>query len=159
MIYSDLFSWILSPHKTWKCMLKYTSWIFSTFERCSATPEPLCNIVHYNMVLNITLIRVGPQIAILTHLAYIANGKKLCSVLQQFTGRKCVMLLGAVLWRHPSHHPCLLDVRQCNVVLRVKNVRNTCKRLRCSQIFGGISSVQWRKIGRVWRIQLLFHRF
>ena len=33
---------------------------------------------------------------ILTQLAYIANGKKSCSVLQQFTGRKCVTLFGAV---------------------------------------------------------------
>ena len=34
---------------------------------------------------------------ILTHLAYIANDKKSCSILQQFTGRKCVTLLVAVL--------------------------------------------------------------
>ena len=34
---------------------------------------------------------------ILTHLAYIANSKKSCSTLQQFTGRKCVTLFGAVL--------------------------------------------------------------
>ena len=53
---------------------------------------------------------------ILSHLAYIVNGKKSCSNLQQFTGRKCVTLFSAVLWRHPSHRPCLLDVRRCNVV-------------------------------------------
>ena len=53
---------------------------------------------------------------ILTHLVYIANGKKSCSILQQFTGRKCVTLFGAVLWRHPFHWPCLLDVRRCSVV-------------------------------------------
>ena len=34
---------------------------------------------------------------ILTHLAYIADGKKSCSILQQFTGRKCATLFGAVL--------------------------------------------------------------
>ena len=34
---------------------------------------------------------------ILTHLVYITNGKKSCSVLQQFTGRKSVTLLGATL--------------------------------------------------------------
>ena len=53
---------------------------------------------------------------ILIHLAYIVSGNKSCSNLQQFTGRKCVTLLSAVLWRHPSHRPCLLDVRWCNVV-------------------------------------------
>ena len=55
---------------------------------------------------------------------YIANGKKSCSILQQFTGRKCVTLLGAVLRRHPSHRPCLLDVRRCNVVF----ARYKCKK-------------------------------
>ena len=50
---------------------------------------------------------------ILTHLANIANGKKSCSVLQQFTGRKWVTLhvFGAVLGCHPSRQPCRLDVR------------------------------------------------
>ena len=33
--------------------------------------------------------------------------------------------------------------------LFVINIRNTCKRLRYSQIFGGTSSVQWRKVGRI----------
>ena len=80
---------------------------------------------------------------ILTHLDYIANGKKSCYNLQQFTGRKCVTLFSAVLWRHPSHRPCLLDVRRCNVVLRNINVRNTCKRLRYSQNIGGIASRSW----------------
>ena len=56
-------------------------------------------------------------LVILTHLAYIASGKKLCSVRQQFTGRKCVMLFGAVLWWHPSHWPYLFDFRRCNVRL------------------------------------------
>ena len=42
--------------------------------------------------------------------------------------------------------------------LCVINVRNTCKRLRYSQTFGAISSVQWRKVGRIRRIRLLFHR-
>ena len=54
--------------------------------------------------------------AILTHLAYIASGKKMCSILQQFTGRKCVTLFRAVIWRHPSHRPDLIDVRRRNVV-------------------------------------------
>ena len=69
-------------------------------------------------------------------------------------------LFGAVLWRHPSHRQYPLDVRRCNVVFaRFINVRNTRKRLRYSQIFGGISSGQWRKVGRIWRLQLLFYRF
>ena len=31
----------------------------------------------------------------------------------------------------------------------IKSVRNTCKRLRYSETFGGISSVQWSKLGRI----------
>ena len=38
--------------------------------------------------------------------------------------------------------------------LRVINVRN----LRYSQTFRAISSVQWRKVGRIWRKRLLFRR-
>ena len=34
---------------------------------------------------------------ILTHLAYTANGKKSCSIWQQFIGRNCAMLTAAVL--------------------------------------------------------------
>ena len=94
-----------------------------------------------------------------TQLAHIANGRKSCSILQQFTGRKCLTLFGAITWRHPSHRSCLLDVRRSKSFLRVINVRIICKRLRYSQTFGGISSMQWRKIGRIWRIQLIFHRF
>ena len=43
--------------------------------------------------------------------------------------------------------------------LRIINIRKTCKRLHYSQTFGGISSVQWQKVGRIWRIKLLFSRF
>ena len=46
----------------------------------------------------------------------IANGKKSHSILQQYTGRKCATIIAAVLWRHPSHRPCLFDVRKCNIV-------------------------------------------
>ena len=42
--------------------------------------------------------------------------------------------------------------------VRIKNVRNICKCLRYCQSFGGIFSVQWRKVGRIWKIQLLFHK-
>ena len=31
--------------------------------------------------------------------------------------------------------------------LRLKDVTNTCKRMRHSPTIGGISSVQWRKVG------------
>ena len=96
---------------------------------------------------------------ILTHLVYIANGKKSCSILQQFTERKCVMLLGAVLWHHPSHGPCLLALDGGMSVLQVINVRNACKCLCYSQTFGGISSLQWWKVWRICRIQLLFNSF
>ena len=85
--------------------------------------------------------------------------KKSCSSLQQFTGRKCMTLFGAILWCHPSHRPCFLDVRRCKAIFALYDVRNTCKRLRYSQTIGRISSVQWRKIGRIWRIQLLFRGF
>ena len=32
--------------------------------------------------------------------------------------------------------------------LRLKGVTNTCKRIRYSPTIGGISSVQWRKVGK-----------
>ena len=75
-------------------------------------------------------------------LVYIANGKTSCSILQQFTGRKCVTLFDAVLWRHPSHRLCLLDVRRCNVVFaHYKHIKISCERLHYSPTFDGISSV------------------
>ena len=72
------------------------------------------------------------EIHSLTHLAYIANGKTSCSILQQFTGLQCVTLFGAVLSRHPSSRPCLLDVKRCNVVFahykrnKYNNYVNAC---------------------------------
>ena len=44
-----------------------------------------------------------------------------------------------------------------NQNLVLKDVINTCKRLRNSPAFGGISSAQWRKVGRNWRLQICFH--
>ena len=41
---------------------------------------------------------------------------------------------------------------------RWKDVKNACKRLRNSPTFGGISSVQWRKVGGSWRLKICFHR-
>ena len=41
-----------------------------TGKQCSGTPEPLYNTLHYNMVLDITLITVGPQLLILDYFCY-----------------------------------------------------------------------------------------
>ena len=42
--------------------------------------------------------------------------------------------------------------------LRLKDVTTTCKRMRHSLSNGGSSSVQWRKVGRSWRLRMCFHR-
>ena len=42
--------------------------------------------------------------------------------------------------------------------LRLKDVTITCKRMRRSLSIGGSSSVQWRKVGRSWRLRMCFHR-
>ena len=59
------------------------------------------------------------------------------------------------IWRRfmTSSFPSTLTLDGVTSFLRVINVRNTCKRLRYSQTFGGISSVQWRKINGV-RIEI-----
>ena len=53
------------------------------------------------------------------------------------------------IWRRfiksPSHRPCLLDVRRCNIFARYKRLEIRTN----SQTFGGISSVQWRKVVRI----------
>ena len=40
--------------------------------------------------------------------------------------------------------------------LRLKDLTNTCKRMRHSLTIGDISSVQWWKVGRSWRLQMSF---
>ena len=40
--------------------------------------------------------------------------------------------------------------------LRLKDVSVTCKRMRRSLSIGGSSSVQWRKVGRSWRLRMCF---
>ena len=40
--------------------------------------------------------------------------------------------------------------------LRLKDVTNTRKRMRRSLRIGGSSSVQWRKVGRILRLQMCF---
>ena len=42
--------------------------------------------------------------------------------------------------------------------LRLKDVTITCKRMRRSLNIGGSSSVQWRKVGRSWRLRMCFRR-
>ena len=42
--------------------------------------------------------------------------------------------------------------------LRLKDVTNTCKRMRSSLSIGWSSSVQWRKVGKSWRLQMCFGR-
>ena len=42
--------------------------------------------------------------------------------------------------------------------LRLKDVTITCKRMWCSLSIGGSSSVQWRKVGRSWRLRMCFRR-
>ena len=42
--------------------------------------------------------------------------------------------------------------------LRLKDVTITWKRMRRSLSIGGSSSVQWRKVGRNWRLRMCFRR-
>ena len=42
--------------------------------------------------------------------------------------------------------------------LRLKDVTITCKGMRRSLRIGGSSSVQWRKVGRSWRLRMSFRR-
>ena len=42
--------------------------------------------------------------------------------------------------------------------LRLKDVTITCKRMRHSLSIGGSSSLQWRKVGRSWRLRMCFRR-
>ena len=45
-----------------------------------------------------------------------------------------------------------------NVVLCWKDVTYTCKYMRHNQTIVGISSVQWWKVGRNWKLQMYFRR-
>ena len=42
--------------------------------------------------------------------------------------------------------------------LRLKDVTITCKRMRRSRRIGGSSTVQWRKVGRSWRLGMCVRR-
>ena len=46
------------------------------------------------------------EFRILTQCAFKAKGTDSYFILQQKTGRKCIMLLPTVLWSQPSHGPC-----------------------------------------------------
>ena len=105
---------------------------------------------------NILSILERVKIDILTHLANRANGKK---VVFYSATIHCVTLSGVVLWCHFPIYHVSLTLDDVTSFLCVINVRNKCKLLRYSQTFGGISSVQWRNVWRIWRMQLLLHRF
>ena len=96
---------------------------------------------------------------ILTNFAYVANGKKLFFYSATIHWAEiCDAVWCCVMTS--SFPSTIISLTLDGVMfLRVINVRNTCKSLCYSQTFGRISSVQWWKIGRIWRIQLLFHRF
>ena len=49
-------------------------------------------------------------------------------------------------------------VRRLTSCLRLKDVTITCKRMQRSLSIGGSSSVQWRKVGRSWRLRMCFLR-
>ena len=74
---------------------------------------------------------------ILTDLAYRSNVKK-CDISNNNSQLKCVI----------ADVICYWSVRRCNVILRLKDVTNTCKRMRRSLNIGGSSSVRWRKVRR-----------
>ena len=99
------------------------------------------------------------RICILTQHAYIGNGKELYFILQLFTGRKSVTRIAAVIAYLMMSVFVSLMLDCVTSFSCIKNLRNTCKRVCCRQTFGGISSMQWLKVRRIRRIQLLFHRF
>ena len=75
--------------------------------------------------------------------------------LQQFTRRKSPRQTAAVVARFMTSAFVSLTLDYVTSFACIKIVRNTCKCLRYSQIFGLLSSVQGRKVGRIWMIQLL----
>ena len=98
------------------------------------------------------------QTRILTHFACRANDKisVICqTIIHSFesAGKMCDS------WRHLLLvNDVIHGVRRCNVILRLKDVTNTCKRMRRGLSIGGSSSVQRRKVGRSWRLQIFFRR-
>ena len=52
----------------------------------------------------------------------------------------------------------LMALDRVTSFLRLKDVQITCKRMRRSLSIGGSSSLQWRKVGRSWRLRMCFRR-
>ena len=60
-------------------------------------------------------------------------------------------------WRHWKMMS-FIALDGVTLFLRLKDVTITCKHMRCSLSIGGSSSVQWRKVGRSWRLQMCCRR-
>ena len=60
-------------------------------------------------------------------------------------------------WRHWKM-TSFMSLDGVTSFLRLKDVTITCKRMRRSLSIGGSSSVQWRKVGRSWRLRMCFRR-
>ena len=98
------------------------------------------------------------SLSFLTHLAYIAMVKNRVLFCNNSLGRYAWSYLAPFYDIILSIDHVSLTLDRVTSFLHVINIRNKCKRLRYSQTLGTISSVQWRKVGRIWRIRLLFHR-
>ena len=59
-------------------------------------------------------------------------------------------------WRHWNNMTSFMALDGVTSFLRLKYVTITCKRMRRSLSIGGSSSVQWRKVGRSWRLRMCF---
>ena len=98
------------------------------------------------------------QTRILTHFACRANDKisVLCqTIIHSFesAGKMCDS------WRHLLLiNDVIHGVNGVTWFLRLKDVTNTCKRMRRGLSIGGSSSVQRRKVARSWRLQICFRR-
>ena len=60
-------------------------------------------------------------------------------------------------WRHWKM-TSFMALDSVTSFLRLKDVTITSERMRRSPSIGGSSSVQWRKVGRKWRLQMCFCR-
>ena len=85
-------------------------------------------LIKYYQIRTISLIQ--------THLAYIVNVKISCYMKQQSHSSESALQLSSIMGTDGVKSFCCL-----------KGATTTCKRLRTSQTFGGISSVQsWMKL-------------
>ena len=94
---------------------------------------------------------------ILTQLAYRANAKT-----SDMSNKSSVLkaqgkhVLAEVICYCKMTSVVALD--SVTSLLSWKDVTNTCKPMRHSPTIGGISSVQWRQVGRSWILQMYFRR-